>query len=239
MLERWLAPAASAGALGGMAYAELWFRPQGRSTWTHTSPPAMPPSSAGRRNKLAIGALFSKLGEDYSHPFKVGRWKGIGGANQGSFHLGQPHRSHTAHAPVARGLSTPALPSHEMQSGALAYGMKLDERIRVAPNAKLRASRESPQCIPLAAAASVVLCALLVVCGAWHAAGCTCFRRSGSEGCAATCQLALRGLPLPNASLRHLVAHPASSALRFSIVARHLPYLPRPHPLQWAACTSP
>jgi hypothetical protein len=27
----------------------------------------------GRRNKVAVGALFSKLGEDYSHPFKVTR----------------------------------------------------------------------------------------------------------------------------------------------------------------------
>ena len=60
--------------------------------------------------------------------------------------------------------------SIRVQSGALAYGMKLDERIRVAPNAKLRASREWPQCTPLAAAAaSVVLYAFLVVCGAGHA----------------------------------------------------------------------
>ncbi len=29
----------------------------------------------GRRNKVALGALCSKLGEDYSHPFKVEqRW---------------------------------------------------------------------------------------------------------------------------------------------------------------------
>lgn len=28
----------------------------------------------GKRNKVAIGALFSKLGEDYSHPFKVTAW---------------------------------------------------------------------------------------------------------------------------------------------------------------------
>ena len=26
----------------------------------------------GRRTKVAVGARFSKLGEDYSHPFKVG-----------------------------------------------------------------------------------------------------------------------------------------------------------------------
>ena len=26
----------------------------------------------GRRNKMAVGLLASKLGEDYSHPFKVG-----------------------------------------------------------------------------------------------------------------------------------------------------------------------
>lgn len=25
----------------------------------------------GRRNKVAVGALFSRLGEDYSHPFNV------------------------------------------------------------------------------------------------------------------------------------------------------------------------
>lgn len=49
----------------------------------------------GRRNKVAIGALFSKLGEDYSHPFK---------------------------------------------QGALAYGLKVDDRVRVLPNAKLRMS---------------------------------------------------------------------------------------------------
>lgn len=49
----------------------------------------------GRRNKVAIGAMFSRLGEEYSHPFK---------------------------------------------GGALAYGLKLDERVRVLPNAKLRGS---------------------------------------------------------------------------------------------------
>ena len=26
----------------------------------------------GRRNKLALGSVVAKLGEDYSHPFKVG-----------------------------------------------------------------------------------------------------------------------------------------------------------------------
>lgn len=49
----------------------------------------------GRRNKVTAGAIVSKLGEDYSHPFT---------------------------------------------SGALAYGAKLDDRLKITPNAKVRAS---------------------------------------------------------------------------------------------------
>ena len=46
----------------------------GAHGWAGLQPTSHPPfllTPAGRRNKLAIGALFSKLGEDYSHPFKV------------------------------------------------------------------------------------------------------------------------------------------------------------------------
>lgn len=44
-----------------------------------------------------------------------------------------------ASAPLAH----PTLPcSPHPQSGALAYGMKLDDRLRLAPNVKLRASRK-------------------------------------------------------------------------------------------------
>jgi len=49
----------------------------------------------GRRNKITAGIIVSKLGEDYSHPFK---------------------------------------------RGALAYGLKLDDRLKISPNAKLRGS---------------------------------------------------------------------------------------------------
>lgn len=34
----------------------------------------------GRRNKVAVGALFSRLGEEYSHPFNVrdgAAWYGV------------------------------------------------------------------------------------------------------------------------------------------------------------------
>ena len=49
----------------------------------------------GRRNKITAGLIASKLGEDFSHPFKA---------------------------------------------GAVAYGAKLDDRIKITPNAKLRGS---------------------------------------------------------------------------------------------------
>lgn len=133
---------------------------------------------AGRRNKLAVGALFSKLGEDYSHPFKVGGWGGwvaVGGRAGGARSMGAVGGGWASHCCTRRRVASsafdvlPALPavrrtgvphaatslampdkprtarasgSASLQSGALAYGMKLDERIRVAPNAKLRASRE-------------------------------------------------------------------------------------------------
>ncbi|WPT15156.1 Translocase of chloroplast 120 [Picochlorum sp. SENEW3] len=49
----------------------------------------------GKRNKLTAGMIVSKLGEDYSHPFK---------------------------------------------NSTIAYGMKIDDRIKITPNAKLRTS---------------------------------------------------------------------------------------------------
>lgn len=49
----------------------------------------------GKKNKITAGLIASKLGEEYSHPFK---------------------------------------------SGAVAYGVKLDDRFKVSPNAKIRAS---------------------------------------------------------------------------------------------------
>lgn len=49
----------------------------------------------GKRNKVTVGTIASKLGEDYSHPFN---------------------------------------------NGALAYGLKIDDRLKITPNAKLRAS---------------------------------------------------------------------------------------------------
>lgn len=49
----------------------------------------------GKKNKITAGVIASKLGEEYSHPFK---------------------------------------------SGALAYGAKLDNRLKITPDAKLRAS---------------------------------------------------------------------------------------------------